>query len=75
MKFIFNILLASLLIAVSGCSSDEWISLFDGESLNGWTANENPESWIVDDGAIVTAGPRSHLFYTGACNGPQFQKF
>lgn len=42
-----------------------WIDLFDGKSLKGWKANEHPENWSVKDGAIVTSGPRSHLFYVG----------
>jgi len=42
-----------------------WISLFDGQTLKGWKANEHPEQWKVDDGRIVAAGPRSHLFYVG----------
>ncbi|MEZ5069374.1 MAG: DUF1080 domain-containing protein [Bacteroidales bacterium] len=67
---------AGLLLA--GCSTapaDEWTSLFDGESLNGWTPNESPESWKIEDGAIVTAGTRSHLFYTGDVNGGSFKNF
>ncbi len=43
---------------------DGWITLFDGETLDGWEANENPEDWTVEDGMIVGRGPRSHLFYT-----------
>ncbi|MDJ0920573.1 MAG: DUF1080 domain-containing protein [Henriciella sp.] len=42
------------------------IVLFDGETLNGWKpTEENPESFKVKDGAIVTDGPRAHLFYDG----------
>jgi len=40
-----------------------WISLFDGETLEGWKASERPENWTVEDGAIVGRGERSHLFY------------
>ncbi len=39
--------------------------LFDGKSLSGWKASENTESWKVEDGKLVCAGPRSHLFYVG----------
>jgi 3-keto-disaccharide hydrolase len=38
-------------------------SIFDGKTLDGWKANENPESWTVVDGTIMGKGPRSHLFY------------
>jgi len=40
-------------------------ALFDGKSLAGWKAGENPDSWKVVDGQIVCHGPRSHLFYVG----------
>jgi len=46
--------------------NDGWVSLFDGQSLDGWKANENADSWSVYDGAIVAHGkPKSHLFYVG----------
>lgn len=54
-----------------------WITLFDGETLNGWKANEKQEQWKVKDGAIVAAGPRSHLFYVGDDENhpPEFESF
>jgi len=42
---------------------DGWISMFDGKTLDGWKANEHPDSWKVVDGAIVGDGPASHLFW------------
>ena len=42
---------------------DGWISMFDGKTLDGWKANENPGSWKAVDGAIVGDGPASHLFW------------
>lgn len=53
----------------------EWISLFDGKTLNGWKANEHPETFKVTDGAIVVNGERSHLFYVGDVNGHDFKNF
>lgn len=47
--------------------------LFDGKSLDGWKASENVDSWSVEEGAIVCAGPRSHLFYVG--DGKAFKDF
>ena len=44
-------------------AEEGWITMFDGKSLDGWKANERPENWTVEDGAIVGRGPRSHLFY------------
>ena len=42
---------------------DGWISMFDGKTLDGWKANERPESWKVVNGAITGDGPASHLFW------------
>ncbi|MBX2819131.1 MAG: DUF1080 domain-containing protein [Rhodothermaceae bacterium] len=53
----------------------EWINLFDGESLNGWRASENKETFSVKDGVIVVDGPRSHLFYVGDVEGHDFKNF
>ena len=50
-----------------------WVSLFDGKSLDGWRANENADSWRVEDGAIVAGGQRSHLYYAGDVNQGQFK--
>jgi hypothetical protein len=49
----------------SAASAQEWIPLQDGKSLAGWRAAERPESWVVEDGAFVSRGDRSHLFYVG----------
>jgi hypothetical protein len=42
---------------------DGWVSMFDGETLEGWKPNEHPESWKVVDGTLTGDGPRSHLFW------------
>ncbi|HAK97125.1 MAG TPA: hypothetical protein DCM87_19585 [Planctomycetes bacterium] len=54
---------------------DGWTSLFDGTTLDGWKAAENPASFAVKDGAIVAAGPRAHLFYAGALEAHDFTNF
>jgi hypothetical protein len=65
-----------LALVLTACQNkDEWISLFDGETLEGWRASEDPASWKVEDGAIVTAGDRSHLFYDGEVMDHQFRNF
>ena len=46
-------------------ATPQWIDLFDGRSLTGWTPNENQTSWKVRDGELHADGPRCHLFYTG----------
>lgn len=63
------LLFAASLFAVSALRAaeekGEWVSIFDGKSFDGWKINESPESWKIEDGAIVSNGPRSHLFYVG----------
>jgi len=73
-SLLFMFLAAGLLIAST--TDDGWIPLFDGETLNGWNASENPESFWVEDGKIVVDGPRGHLFYEGpVANGGDFLNF
>ena len=41
-------------------------SLFDGTTFNGWkSAEENTNTWKIEDGALVAHGDRCHLFYVG----------
>jgi len=47
-------------------AEEGFVELFDGTSLAGWKASENPDSWKVVDGKLVCKGPRSHLFFLGA---------
>jgi hypothetical protein len=44
-------------------SADGWITMFDGKTLDGWEANENPECWTVEDGLLKGSTGKSHLFY------------
>nr|WP_254448836.1 DUF1080 domain-containing protein [Spirosoma rhododendri] len=59
----------------SASRAEKWVSLFDGKTLNGWKAAENPATFSVQDGAIVVAGPRAHLFYEGPVNNHDFKNF
>ncbi|TWU37186.1 3-keto-disaccharide hydrolase [Novipirellula artificiosorum] len=44
----------------------DFVSLFDGETMKGWKiAEENPDSWVIEDGSLVCQGDRCHLFYVG----------
>jgi len=58
-------LIAAALLASCAMAADKdgWISMFDGKTLTGWKANQNPESWTVRDGAITGDGEASHLFW------------
>ena len=50
-------------LSAAPADTDGWISMFDGKTLNGWKANERPESWTVRDGTITGDGEASHLFW------------
>ncbi|HRO45224.1 DUF1080 domain-containing protein [Agriterribacter sp.] len=54
--------------------SDQWISLFDGKSMDGWKESEGP-SFSIENGAIKVAGKRSHLYYVGPVNDHNFKDF
>ncbi len=58
---------------VPSTAQDDWISMFDGKSLDGWKASENPGDWSVEDGTITGDGERSHLFWmTRKCTDCEF---
>ena len=47
-------------------SAEGFVSIFNGENLDGWkVSEENPDSWSVDSGNLKCDGPRAHLFYVG----------
>lgn len=66
-----QLLLSALMVTMVSVSAaaadgdDGWKTLFDGESMKGWKASENKDSWKVEDGMLKCDGPRSHLFYVG----------
>ncbi len=71
------VLLLGLCISfISRPTADGWVSIFDGKTLNGWKlTDESPSTFSVQDGAIVVAGPRAHLFYEGPVNNHNFKNF
>ena len=34
-------------------SNQEWISLFNGQTLDGWSSTGKAEGWVVEDGSIA----------------------
>ncbi len=64
------LLLALTLVSLSGLAADDesgFVSLMDGKTFAGWKiAEENPNTFRIEDGAFVANGNRSHLFYVGA---------
>jgi len=54
-----------------------YTSLFNGKDLTGWKASMNPDSFKVENGAIIAnaLGGPSHLFYDGSVGNHSFQNF
>jgi hypothetical protein len=76
MKTVIKTILSVAMTAIfaSSACAEDWINMFDGKTLDGWKiTKENPDSFRVKDGAIVSNGPRAHLFYVG--NGKAFTDF
>lgn len=77
--FLKTALVLITLTAFVGFSSitqkEDWINLFDGKTLNGWKASENPSTFTVQDGMIVVFGERAHLFYDGSVKDHNFKNF
>lgn len=77
-KYGLLVLVMAALIIVTAAfkpKPKEWISLFDGKTLNGWKVGNNASTFSIENGAIKVAGPVAHLFYDGAVNNHQFTNF
>ncbi len=70
----FSIICLALNFAYA--QDNSFISLFDGKTMNGWTAaKENPGSFLIKDGMLICKGGRSHLFYSGEVGNADFKNF
>ncbi len=67
--------LLALVVAAPSAQTDGWVSIFDGKSLDGWKASENPATFTVRDGMLVVDGPRAHLYYVGPVGNHNFTNF
>jgi len=65
----------ALTVAAAAAEDEGWTPLFDGESLEGWSVSEHPDSVSVQNGEIVMHGPRAHVFYTGPVHDHVFKNF
>jgi len=54
-----------------------YTSLFNGKDLTGWKASANPDSFKVENGAIIAnaAGQASHLYYDGPVGNHSLTNF
>ncbi len=79
MKTIFAFFALSFCLILCSASvknnDGEWISLFDGKSLDGWKVGDHAETFKVEDGMIVVNGETAHLFYDGDIKNHDFKNF
>ena len=79
MKNIFYSCTAAVCLLLCSASpyhyQSEWISLFDGKSLNDWKVGANASTFTIENGMIVAHGPTAHLFYNGNVRQHQFKNF
>ena len=60
---LFALAAAALLPSSARAAAEEWVSLFDGKTLSGWTpAGSRGGHWAVKDGSIVGSGTSSMLY-------------
>lgn len=59
------------LLVTTPLAANDWLPLFNGRDLTGWRANNDPESFKVDNGVLVCHALgkfKAHLFYVGDRN-------
>ena len=58
------------LTSVRAADSEEgFTTIFDGKSFTGWkTSLDNPNTWKIEEGALVARGAVAHVFYVGDTN-------
>lgn len=79
----FRLLLAAVVVvqavlpqtSASSSAVDDGISLFNGRDLTGWKIAGPPDSFRVENGAIIASGPASHAFYDGVVRDHAFRNF
>jgi len=64
-----------LLSSLTAPSKKQWVSLFDGKTLDGWKVGANAQTFSIEDGTIAVNGNVAHLFYDGPINNHQFKNF
>ncbi|MEP6682740.1 MAG: DUF1080 domain-containing protein [Parafilimonas sp.] len=67
--------LCIIMFQKTNAQKNEWISLFDGKSLDGWKVGDNAQTFNVDSGMIKVNGNTAHLFYEGPVNNHNFKNF
>ena len=75
LTILFGLGVLGFISAQENKNDGDWISLFNGENLDGWKVGENASTFSIVDGAIKVAGPKAHLFYVGDVENHDFKNF
>ena len=51
----------------SGAEKSQWISLFNGKDLSGWTVR-GKAAWSVQDGVLAGVGGMGHIYTDASCS-------
>lgn len=68
-------LLSAGLQSTPAATETGFTTLFNGKDLTGWKIGGPQDSFSVQDGAIVTTGATSHLYYDGEFRNHTFRDF
>ena len=63
------------LLAFTGRSAEvksEWVSLFNGKDLSGWTVR-GKATWSVQDGVLTGIGGMGHIYTDATCSDFEFK--
>ncbi len=72
-KVFFLVTIFSVLL--NGCAKEEWVDLFDGNTLKGWKSSDDKASWTIENGTLTNNGSNSNLFYVGKVSKNEFKNF
>ncbi len=72
----FIALALAALLQTAPATEAGWTLLFNGKDFTGWKIS-NPDSWKIEDGAIVATGAKGpgHVFYDGPFQNHTFKNF
>lgn len=58
--------LGSVVPLASAEVEEGFVRIFDGKTFEGWKlAREHPDTWKIEEGALVAHGERCHAYYVG----------
>lgn len=75
MNKVISAFLALCFVSIAAQAEEKWHNLIFQDTLMGWKASENPDSFKIEDGVIICHGERGHLFYTGPIGNHDFKNF